>query len=247
MIDPIQLGVLLHRSLEQFFTWVLSDGSDRSGALAVGRREEYRERLRAIVSKICRDYRRRNPALLDPIASEIGNRVEELIQAFLDVELSVMGEETVEGSEVRLSVEAPDIGAVLVGTIDRMSRNPEGYTLIDYKKKSVPARGDLLSSQLASLQMPFYIHLMKRLGRSVSKAAYYSFENRRYHFVFGGPKTNMMSPEDAYRSASEVTERIVEMRERVAAGDYRIGDRPAPSCMRCGLQGICRSGYSLNR
>ena len=245
MIDPIELGVLLHHGLELFFAWVLSDDSGTSGVLSVDRGEQYRRRLRRIGSSICRDYRRRNPTLLAPIAAEIGGRVEELILAFLDVELEMMAGERVEGIEVRLRAVAPEIDTVLVGTIDRVSRNPGGYTLVDYKKKHVPTRGDLFSEQAVSVQMPFYVHLMELNDRSVTRAAYYSFENKRYHFVFGGPNTNMASAEDTRRSIDEVKHRIVDMRERVSAGNYQTGTSPAPDCSRCRLQEICRSGYSL--
>jgi RecB family exonuclease len=244
MVDPVEFGVLLHRGLELFFSWVQSDSSEPSATLCANRREEYRQRLTRIVSKICANYRRRNPALLAPIATEIERRVEELILTFLDVELEMMGEEQVEGIEVRLTAAVPEINTVLVGTVDRMNRNPSGNTLIDYKKKYVPSRTDLFSRQAVSVQMPFYIHLMECNNRSVTRAAYYSFENKRYHFVFGGPKTNMASTEEAYRSAAEVRQRIVDMRERISSGDYRIGSLPATNCSRCRLQGICRSGYS---
>ena len=246
MIDPIEFGVLLHGGLELFFASVQSDASDPPGALSADRREEYRKRLKRIVSTICSDYHRKNPTLLEPIAAEIRGRVEELILAFLDVELEMMGEERVEGIEVRLRAAAPEIGAVLVGTIDRTSRNPSGYTLIDYKKKHVPARADLFSRQAVSVQMPFYIHLMERNDRSVTRAAYYSFENKRYHFVFGGPKTNMASAEDTRRSVEEVKQRIVDMRQRISSGNFQIGSSPLAGCSRCSLQEICRSGYTLD-
>jgi hypothetical protein len=246
MIDPIEFGVLLHRGLELFFAWVQSDDSDPSGLLSIDRRDEYRKRLERIVSSICSDYRRKNPTLLEPIVAEIQGKVEELILAFLDVELETMAGERVEGIEVRLRALAPEIDTVLVGTIDRMSRNPSGYTLIDYKKKHVPTRGDLFSRQAVSLQMPFYIHLMELNDRSVTRAAYYSFENKRYHFVFGGPKTNMASAEDTRRSIDEVKQCIVDMRERVSSGNFQIGTSPATNCGRCRLQEICRSGYSLD-
>jgi RecB family exonuclease len=246
MIDPMEFGVLLHRGLELFFAWVLSDETNPAGALSVDRRNEYRRRLGRIVSRICSDYRRRNPTLLEPIAAEIRERVEELILAFLDVELEMMGEERVQGTEVRLRALAPEIDTLLVGTIDRVSRNPDGYTLIDYKKKHVPTRGDLFSRQAVSLQMPFYIHLMEQNDRSVTRAAYYSFENKRYHFVFGGPGTNMASPEDTRRSVEEVKRRIIDMRERVCTGNFQIGSSPPADCGRCRLQEICRSGYSLD-
>jgi len=245
MIDPIEFGVLLHRGLELFFAWLQSEDPGHCGTLSVDRREEYRRLLESIVSTICSDYRRKNPTLPAAIAAEIQRRVEELILAFLDVELEMMVEERVEGIEVRLEAAVPESDTVLVGTVDRMSRNPSGYTLIDYKKKHVPTRGDLFSRPAVSMQMPFYIHLMEQNDRSVTRAAYYSFENKRYHFVFGGPKTNMASAEETGRSIEEVKQRIVDMRERVSAGNYQIGSSPGTTCSRCRLQEICRSSYSL--
>jgi ATP-dependent helicase/DNAse subunit B len=246
MIDPIDLGVLLHRAMELFFSWARSGEGEDSGVLSVERRDTYRSRLRSIVTGICSDYHRRNPALLEPIAAEIQGRVEELVLAFLDVELQIMEEERVEGTEVALRVPVAEFDAVLVGTIDRMSRNPGGYTLIDYKKRTVPARRDLFSREAVSLQMPFYVYLMQLDGRSVTRAAYYSFENKRYHFVFGGPKSNMGGTEDVRRSVEAVKQRISDMRERVSGGDYRIGRSPSADCSRCGLQEICRSSFAVN-
>jgi hypothetical protein len=94
--------------------------------------------------------------------------------------------------------------------------------------------------------MPFYVYLMQLESRSVTRAAYYSFENKRYHFVFGGPKSNMGGSEDVRRSVEAVKQRISDMRERVSGGDYRIGLSPLADCSRCGLQEICRSSFSVN-
>jgi len=246
MIDPIDFGVLLHRGLDLFFSWVQTGEGEDSGALSVQRRDAYRRRLRSIVARICSDYRRRNPTLLEPIAEEIQRRVEELVLDFLDVELELMGEERVEGTEVPLQAVSAQLDTVLVGTIDRMSRNPEGYTLIDYKKKTVPTRKDLFSPQAVSVQMPFYIYLMELKDRPVTRAAYYSFENKRYHFLFGGPKTNMGNAEDARQSVEAVKRSIMDMREKVSRGDYRIGTSPLAGCSRCGLKEICRSSFSVN-
>jgi RecB family exonuclease len=246
MIDPIDFGVLLHRALEQFFSRLRPHEGEDPGSLSADRGDAYRRRLRRIAAGICSDYRRRNPTLLEPIAGEIHRRVEELILAFLDVELELMGDERVEGTEVPLRAVAPQIGAALVGTIDRMSRNPGGYTLIDYKKKTVPTRADLFSPQAVSVQMPFYIYLMELNGRSVTRAAHYSFENKRYHFIFGGPKSNMATAEDIGRSVEAVRQRITGMREQVSAGNYTIGTAPLSACSRCRVREICRSGFSVN-
>lgn len=246
MIDPIDFGVLLHRGLDLFFSWVRTEEGEDPGALSVRRADTYRRRLRSIVAKICSDYRRRNPTLLEPMAEEIQRTVEQLILDFLDVELELMGEERVEGTEVPLETLAAQFDAVLVGTIDRVSRNPEGYTLIDYKKKTVPTRKDLYSPQAVSVQMPFYIYLMELKDRPVTRAAFYSFENKRYHFLFGGPKTNMGNAEDVRQSVEAVKRHIMDMREKVSRGDYRIGTLPLAGCSRCRLQEICRSGFSVN-
>ena len=119
------------------------------------------------------------------------------------------------------------------------------HTLIDYKKKYVPKRGELFSEQPLSLQMPFYIHVMDRCDLRVTKAAYYSFQNKRYHFVFGAAKGNMGSLEDIHRSIEVVQQHIADMRGRIEAGDYRIGISGAAACSRCRLQGICRYNYTL--
>jgi RecB family exonuclease len=225
---------------------VQSADSDPPGVLTSDRREEYCKLLKRIVSRICSQYGRRNPALLAPIAAEMRRRVEELILTFLDIELEMMNQERVEGLEERLEMQLPEVDTVLVGTIDRINRNPNGYTLIDYKKKQIPTRRDLFSPQAVSIQMPFYIHLMESNNRPVTRAAYYSFENKRYHFIFGGPKTNMATAEDIRQSIEEVKGRLLDMRRQIAAGDYQIGSSPATNCARCRLREICRSSFSVN-
>ena len=195
---------------------------------------------------ICTEYSRSNPALLAPIALEIQRRIQGLVAGFLDVELEMLGDEQVEGTEVPLRALAPEIDTVLVGTIDRLGRNPSGYTLIDYKKNTVPARGDLFSEEPLSLQMPFYVHLLEQNDRSVTRAAYYSFEKRRYQFVFGGPRSNVGGPEDVRTSIEGVKRRIAAMRERIAAGDFRIQTLTPANCSRCRLGVICRRGYRLD-
>jgi RecB family exonuclease len=140
----------------------------------------------------------------------------------------------------------PEIDALLVGTIDRLSRNPGGYTLIDYKKKNVPTRADLFSTRPVSLQMPFYIHLMEQNAHTVTRAAYYSFENRRYHFLFGGPKTNIGAEADIRASVEAIEELVRDMHRRIYTGDYRVNSSSSASCGHCRLHELCRSGYTLD-
>ncbi|UCF96638.1 MAG: PD-(D/E)XK nuclease family protein [Spirochaetaceae bacterium] len=246
MIDAIEFGQLLHSGLDVFFTNIHADDAHDQGMLLSGRREEYRRHLKGIVSRLCSGYQRKRPTLLAPISAEIQRRIEELLLAFLEVELETMADERIEGSEVRLKALAADPDTVLVGYIDRLNRNATGYTLIDYKKKHVPARGDLFSEEPRSLQMPFYIHLMEQNDLPVTRAAYYSFENRRYHFVLGSPKTNMGTPEELRRSIEGVKQRIVTMRKRISEGDYRIGISGAADCSGCRLREICRSEYATD-
>jgi len=245
MIDPLELGRLLHRAMERFFTGLLGDDAAQAPMLHAAERSRYRKRLEKIVAEICSDYVRGNPALLVPIAVEIRRRVEEMVFDFLDVELRTMSEERFEGSELRLDAQAPELKTVMLGYIDRINRNADGYTLIDYKKKSVPTRGQIFSEPPESMQMPFYMHLMERNGMSVTRAAYYSFEKRRYHFVFGAAKANMGTEEQIRTSAGQIEGRIAAMLDRMADGDYRVEAGGKAQCSRCLLAEICRRGYSL--
>ena len=94
--------------------------------------------------------------------------------------------------------------------------------------------------------MPFYSYIMEQNGHPVTKVAYYSFENKRYRFVIGGPKRNMATVEEMLRSSEGTKGRVVDMRRRIAEGDYRIGGNAAADCSTCGLAGICRYNYSLD-
>lgn len=243
MIDPREFGILMHRVLQAFFHQLME--SDAQGKLFPDRREEYCERIRSIVSKVCIDFRRKNPALLEPIWAEMRHRVEELALTFLDVDFAVMSEEQTQGCEIQLQVLLSDIDSLLVGKIDRINHNPTGHTVVDYKKKHVPNKADIFSDEPESMQMPFYIYLMNENNLPVSRAAFYSFENGRYHFVFGGPRTNMADTDSIQRSIELVKERIFRMRDRILSGDFRIEKSSQVECSRCRLQEICRHHYLL--
>jgi len=243
MIDPREFGSLLHRVLQAFYRQ-LAD-SDPRGRLFPDRREEYRDRIRSIVSKTCIDFRGKTPALLEPIWAEMRRRVEELALTFLDVDFSVMSEEQTQGCEIQLQASLSHIDSVLVGKIDRINRNPTGYTVVDYKKKHVPGKADIFCDEPESMQMPIYIYLMNENNLPVSRAAFYSFENGRYHFVFGGPRRNMAEPGVIQRSIELVKERISRMRDRILSGDFRIEKSSRVQCSRCRLREICRHHYHL--
>lgn len=243
MIDPREFGILMHRVLQAFFHQLVE--SEAQGKLFPDRRQEYRERIRSIASKTCIAFRGKNPALLEPIWAEIRRRIEELALTFLDVDFAVMSEEQTQGCEIQLQVLLSDIDSLLVGKIDRINHNPTGYTVVDYKKKHVPNKADIFSDEPVSMQMPFYIYLMNENNLPVSRAAFYSFENGRYHFVFGGPRTNMADRDSIDRSIELVKERIFRMRDRILSGDFRIEKSSRVQCSRCRLREICRHHYPL--
>jgi RecB family exonuclease len=246
MIDSRELGSLLHRVLERFFNRSALHRAKEPGDPPAERLEQHRSVLAELVLKITSDYQRNNPSVLAPIAAEIRRRVEELTLSYLDIELPRMADERVQACEMRLEAWMENTGTLLVGQIDRVDRNPGGYTLIDYKKKTVPRAADLFSEPPRSIQMPFYIYLMEQNDLPVNRAAFYSLENKRYHFVIGGPRTDMAGPEDIRRSIEGVTGGIRTMRQRIAAGDFRIGVSSTPDCSRCSLKGICRHEYTLD-
>lgn len=243
MIDPREFGTLMHRVLQAFFHQLVE--SEAQGKLFPDRREEYRERIKSIVSKVCIDFRVKNPALLEPIWAEMLRQVEELALTFLDVDFAMMSEERTKGCEIQLEVLLSDIDSLLVGKIDRINHNPAGHTVVDYKKKHVPKKTDIFSDEPASMQMPFYIYLMNENNLPVSRAAFYSFENGRYHFVFGGPGTNMADTDTVQRSIELIKKGIFRMRDRILSGDFRIEKFSRVECSRCRLQEICRHHFLL--
>jgi RecB family exonuclease len=242
--DPREFGIIMHRVLQRFF----AAGEDEGGLLHLHpeKKVEYRDRMKRTVAEVCSAYRRKNPVLLRPLWSQLERRAEELALAFLDTDLEMMGEEQTEATEIKLQSLVVEAGIVLVGKIDRICRNPGGYTVVDYKKKKVPAAAEIFSPDPVSLQMPCYIYLMESTGRSVSRAAFYSIENRRYRFLFGGPESNMAEAGAMRLSVEKMKERIREMGDRIARGDFRIRDPYRGECSRCPLAEVCRRRYLLD-
>jgi len=242
--DAREFGILMHRVLQAFFEDLA--GSGAAIKLLPENRQEYRRRMRQVCTAVCRRYRRDEPARLEPIWLEMQRRAVELALEFLDVDLQIMAEEHTEGSEIRLEAEAQRIDAVMVGKIDRIAANPTGYTLVDYKKKAVPAQEQILSPGSGSVQMPFYIYLMEKNGKPVSRAAFYSIENARYHFVLGGPKAKEGERETLEQNIEQIEEMTLRMGQRLLEGDYRIDKTGGRQCAYCHLAGICRDHYLLD-
>jgi RecB family exonuclease len=259
--DPRELGLLLHQVFQLHFQRQLerggagvegteaAEGVETGGAGAArgarGQRAGAEEALRRAVAHVFARYRSGNPIPLWPIWRRLRREVLELARRFLRLEREQMGAEQTVAAELRLRAEGPSPATVLVGTVDRLSRGPSGLTLTEYKKNVVPGRQQIFGPDPTSFQMPFYLHLLQAEGMEVSRAAYYSAEEGRYHFVFGGPGRNMADPERMRQAVAALQERTAGMVRCIARGDYSLPDGAATGCRFCRLAALCRDQYVL--
>ncbi|GAH68793.1 unnamed protein product, partial [marine sediment metagenome] len=160
LLEPREFGELMHRVLQSFYTEII----ESEKRLAPSKLELYREMVERCVAAVISSYERCRPVPIKEVFRELGRRAEELAMAHIKVELKQMPAEVILFAEKRLGLLWAEEGICLSGKIDRISRTvseaQDGYTLVDYKKKNIPAQKKIFGPAPVSFQMPFYLYLM---------------------------------------------------------------------------------------
>jgi RecB family exonuclease len=204
----------------------------------------YERRMRRIVRRVFHSWAQGHPLPAPPAWRRERLRARELAARFLAVELREMSGERVRLTERRLRQSWPEEGLLLSGTIDRVSEGPEGLLLIDYKKNRTPLAADIFGDEPVSIQMPFYLKLLRSRGLDVSRAAYYSIEAAAYRWVAGGPRS-MADPATLERTMEQLDGRIRQAAAGIAGGVFTRPERRRGECAFCAHGAICRRRYAL--
>jgi RecB family exonuclease len=241
-LEPMEFGQLMHQVFQLFYRWVRR--REPGGRLAAERFQVYESRMRRIVRKVFRSWAQAHPLPISPVWRRERWRAGELAARFLEAELKEMKGERIRLTERRLRQAWPGQDLLLSGKIDRLSEGPEGLLLVDYKKNRTPGAADIFGPDAPSIQMPFYLRLMRARGLPVRRAAYYSIEAGVYRWVAGGPRS-MADAETLERTLAELDTRIREAAARIAEGDFTRPSRRRGECAYCTHGETCRRRYAL--
>ena len=242
-LEPMEFGQLMHRVFQLFYRSVRR--LEPEGRLAAERAALYEHRMRRIVRHVFRRWVRDHPPPVPPVWRRERLRARELAARFLAVELREMSGERVLHTERRLRRSWPEEGLLLSGKIDRVSEGPEGLLLIDYKKNRTPGAEEIFGEEPVSIQIPFYLKLLRARGLEIRRAAYYSIERGAYRWVAGGPRS-MADPEVLERTLEQLDARIRQAAAGIAGGVFTRPERRRGECAFCALGETCRRRYALH-
>ena len=241
-LEPVEFGQLMHRVFQLFYRSVRR--REAEGRLWAERAAVYERRMRRIVRHVFHSWAQAHPLPAPPVWRRERLRAQELASRFLEVELEEMSGERVRLTERRLRRSWPEEGLLLSGTIDRVSEGPEGLLLVDYKKNRTPLAADIFGEEPVSIQMPFYLQLLRSRGLDVRRASYYSIEAAAYRWVAGGPRS-MADPATLERTVERLEARIRQAAEGIAGGVFTRPERRRGECAFCAQGEICRRRYAL--
>jgi RecB family exonuclease len=243
LLDPLWIGKVIHRVFELFFAELKKGG----GTYEQGKNREYGELIDGSLALLDRFFYHSKPLPPAPVWEYEKQSLLQNFRFFLEVEDRTYPDFRVYGLEQNLEYDWETPQVALRGTVDRISVKDGNHIIIDYKKKTTPAAGDIPADDQthSDFQMPFYFHLMELRNLRVYAASYYSFENRRYVHVLNPAEPRALCGIDRMTHAVDLMkERIVQMADRLRAGDYSLHtDETAARCENCVFRGVCRIKY----
>lgn len=257
-VDPdsaLELGQLYHDTLEAFFRELHEQGA----AYEPSQASAYVDRLTNLFRELAERRRGMVPRAGFLARIPLARRVFERVVA--------QDSDLIAGHEAKLvekweSVPDQELGAVLVGRMDRVTVAPDGtMTLVDYKKKTLPAinsqNGRSISARgigsadeaarkadqdsIKEYQLPLYTWLLESLGNDVATAAFYSLEEGKARPVVGDGTLgkSVMERDRLDEVVHHLRGKIAQFTEAIRSGDYTCDD----DCPGCPFRGICRTRF----
>ena len=247
-VDPepaLGLGSLYHKIAESLFAAIgAEDGRFRADHV-----ERYREIAADTISLLTDDGRCARYGIPRPVFDCISSVIVDAVDRLLTAEAARYPEYEPVKEEGWSRAEFDSDMVLLVGRIDRVSRNPDrdGYLVVDYKKGGVPHKKSIPGTlrhdpaKGVSLQIPAYIALLDAHGTRVTDAAYFSFRTGTFDHVISD------AAHKPWADRSETPTILETFRTAVSefAAAVRAGDFTAPDggCETCRFRGICRTRF----
>lgn len=237
-INHLLIGTIEHKVLERFFRFIMENG----GRLSLISEEEQRRVLEDIFRKTAFE-RFPRPWFETAYLADMDNAAKAVL-SWLENERLQFADAVPEALELELEYTDCSTEIRYKGKIDRVSSDENALFIVDYKKGNPVSTAAVSRMETGSgaIQIPFYLFLMRKNGRTPERAYYYSFRKNRYIPVFGEGRNAI--DEDKMNA-------VISRLESVAAeavGSIRRGSFPANAerCSECSFQGLCRKKFFLN-
>jgi hypothetical protein len=239
--DARLAGEMAHAAVGKLFAEIAE-----SGPFSSARLELYLSFVHPAVASVLPEFARKEGPFLVPMFSAYAPLLEDRLARLVAAESWMEGWETGD-FERNFEKEYLERGIVLQGRVDRVARRGDDIALIDYKKRVLPRKSDIMAEpssggSLAKLQIAAYVALCESgLGR-VERAAYWSIEDARRLVVIGPDGLKSREGYEAELAAFRLA--LAAVANGLAAGDFTLAQAEADSCGECGWASVCRCRYA---
>jgi RecB family exonuclease len=242
LFPPRESGELMHRVFQLFNSELIA----RELPLTAENLPLLSELVGPALRAAAAGRARSRPGPPAPIRRLLLDRIETLVRRAVELECRERPGEAILFAEHRLELRLSEERVLLAGLLDRVSRRDAETMLLDYKKKRLPAAGEIFGTDPVSFQMPFYLHLMAANGLPAARAAYYSLEEERFRTVWERSGRGMTDDAGLAEAVDRLLEAVAAMARGVRAGAYPAARPPARrACRDCAFRGVCRARYAL--
>ncbi len=231
-IDHPKIGQILHKIISTFFTEVKTFDQTKGAS--------YIALIGKIADKEFEDYRKEPYSSPDTTLLYLKQRHGQELKKFIEMEGKEFDLYSSYGLELRIEMVDREEGYLLLGIIDRVATKEEMVGVVDYKKGTAPTKGKSVD-EISTFQLPVYAKLLASQGElhKVDRAAFYSFSNGRYSFVW-------KEKEGDWRDTLLIAldNKISEIISDLKGGT--IGATPTEeACRLCDYRQVCRRRFAL--
>ncbi|HTX73019.1 MAG TPA: PD-(D/E)XK nuclease family protein [Rectinemataceae bacterium] len=243
--DARLAGEMAHAAIRALFQEIAA-----SGPFVSAQRARYEALIPAVLNEALRRFEAEKGPFLVPMFSAYRPLLADRLRRLLAAESWMEGWEAGE-FEASFERDYPELGALLQGRADRVAQRGDEIAIIDYKKRKLPRKADLVidpdpegGGGLAALQIAAYVTLAEAGGGRVERAAYWSIEDAKRLVVVG--EDGLRSREDYAAELLAFERSLAVVAKGLAAGDFRLGSGEACAAGgdTCGWAAICRCRYA---
>ncbi len=239
--DARLAGEMAHAAVGRLFARIAESGPFSSARLGF-----YLSFVHPAVASVLPEFARKEGPFLVPMFSAYAPLLEDRLGRLLAAESWMEGWNA---GDFERSFEKKYLerGVVLQGRVDRVARRGEDIALVDYKKRVLPRKTDLVAdtsagTALAKLQIAAYVALCEsELGR-VERAAYWSIEDARRLVVVGPEGLRDREGYGVELAAFELS--LAAVADGLSRGDFGLAPAGGESCETCGWSAVCRCRYA---
>ncbi|MCE1205830.1 MAG: PD-(D/E)XK nuclease family protein [Spirochaetia bacterium] len=251
--EPLMIGSILHDSIRTIVLKI----SEEQPVLRKETVQRYADLISSTVQQSIDYQTRKSGHGTRPSLEANMKKMKSRLTTYLDLEAELQEAGwTVGEFEKSFEKHFEKLNLIFNGRTDRLMFRREGSDsaciLIDYKKKNIPLKKNLMldekTGQLAELQIPGYILLLTEAGFSVVSAFYYSLENAKKQAVLGSESKAVAADVPGYCKEIEALRGMLEKASKEIWSGKIMDTSPFTlACSNCEYRPICRANYASER